>query len=96
MYGEPTVGCVGDDFQQLVDAPAPDRGDYPEFGKIGTDRGVLRGAGLRPHCADGHRAIVDPLGSRRLKRQTTRLCSLFSLRAQRRGDPAAELVGAGR
>jgi hypothetical protein len=25
--GEPVVGCIGDDFQQLLDTPAPDRGD---------------------------------------------------------------------
>ena len=30
--GEPMVGCIGDDFQQLLDTPAPDRGDNPELG----------------------------------------------------------------
>jgi hypothetical protein len=32
------VVCIGDDFQQVLDAPAPDRGDDPELGKIGADR----------------------------------------------------------
>src|SRR5215510_5103553 len=35
---EPMVGPIGDDFQQLLDAPAPDGGDNPELGKIGADR----------------------------------------------------------
>ena len=30
--GEPVVGWIGDDFQQLLDTPAPDRGDNPELG----------------------------------------------------------------
>ena len=34
---EPAVGCIGDDFQQLLDTPASDRGDNPELGKIGAD-----------------------------------------------------------
>jgi hypothetical protein len=29
---EPPVSCIGDDFQQLLDTPAPDRGDNPELG----------------------------------------------------------------
>lgn len=33
--GDPGVGCIGDDFQQLLDTPAPDRGDNPELGEIG-------------------------------------------------------------
>src|SRR5262245_64614940 len=36
--GEPVVGCIGDDFQQALDAPTSDRGDDPELGKIGADR----------------------------------------------------------
>ena len=32
---EPVVGFIGDDFQQLLDTPATDRGDNPELGEIG-------------------------------------------------------------
>src|ERR1700746_3764792 len=35
---QPAVGYIGDDFQQLLDTPAPDWGHDPELGKIGTDR----------------------------------------------------------
>jgi hypothetical protein len=35
---EPAVSGIGDNFQQLLDTPAPDRGDNPELGKIGADR----------------------------------------------------------
>lgn len=35
---QPLVGFIGDDFQQVLDAPAPDRGDDPELGKVGADR----------------------------------------------------------
>ena len=35
--GKPVVGFIGDDFQQLFDTPAPDRGDNSELGKIGAD-----------------------------------------------------------
>ena len=35
---EPEVRCIRNDFQQLLDAPAPDGGDNPELGKIGADR----------------------------------------------------------
>jgi len=31
---EPAVGCISDDFQKLLDAPAPDRGHDPELGKV--------------------------------------------------------------
>ena len=34
---EPAVGWIGDDFQQLLDTPAPDGSDNPELGKIGAD-----------------------------------------------------------
>jgi hypothetical protein len=34
---EPVVGCIGDDFRQLLDTPAPDRGGNPELGEIGAD-----------------------------------------------------------
>jgi hypothetical protein len=34
---EPAVSCISDDFQQLLDTPAPDGGDNPELGKIGAD-----------------------------------------------------------
>ena len=34
---EPTVGCIGDDLQQLLNTPAPDGGDDPELGKISAD-----------------------------------------------------------
>ncbi len=34
---EPPVSCIGDDFQQLLDTPAPDRGNNPELSKIGAD-----------------------------------------------------------
>src|SRR6185369_12095476 len=34
----PPRGCVGDDFQQLLDAPAPDGGEDTELGKIRADR----------------------------------------------------------
>ena len=34
--GQPVVGFIGDDFQQLFDTPAPDRGDNPELGEIGA------------------------------------------------------------
>ena len=34
---EPAVGCIGDDFQQLLDTPAPDRGNNPELGEICAD-----------------------------------------------------------
>lgn len=37
-FREPAVGWIGDDFQQLLDAAAPDGGNDPELGKIGTDR----------------------------------------------------------
>src|SRR5215467_2480394 len=37
-FREPAVGCISDDFQQLLDAPAPDGGDDTEFGKIRADR----------------------------------------------------------
>jgi len=36
--GEPVVGPISDDFQQLLDTPASDRSDDPELGKIGADR----------------------------------------------------------
>src|SRR6516164_6439618 len=36
-FWQPAVGCIGDDLQQLLDTPAPDRGDDPELGKIGAD-----------------------------------------------------------
>src|SRR5262249_3239323 len=32
------VGPIGDDLQQLFDAPTPDRRNYPKLGKIGADR----------------------------------------------------------
>jgi len=35
--GEPIVGFISDDFQQLLDTSAADRGDNPELGKIGAD-----------------------------------------------------------
>ena len=38
QFRKPVVVCIGDDFQQVLDAPAPDRGDDPELGKIGADR----------------------------------------------------------
>jgi hypothetical protein len=34
---KPAVSCIGDDFQQLLDTPAPDGGDNPELGKISAD-----------------------------------------------------------
>jgi hypothetical protein len=34
---EPAVGWIGDDFQQLLNTPAPDGGNDPELGKIGAD-----------------------------------------------------------
>jgi hypothetical protein len=34
---EPAVGCIGNDFQQVLDAPTSDRGDDPELSQIGTD-----------------------------------------------------------
>jgi len=34
---EPAISCIGHDFQQLLDTPAPDGGDNPELGKIGAD-----------------------------------------------------------
>src|SRR5215475_3755746 len=37
-FREPAVGCISDDFQQLLDAPAPDGGDDTEFGKMRADR----------------------------------------------------------
>ena len=36
-FRKPAVGCISDDFQQLLDAPAPDGGDDPELGQIGAD-----------------------------------------------------------
>ena len=30
--GEPVVGSIGDDFQQLLDAPPPDGSNDPELG----------------------------------------------------------------
>ena len=36
-FWQPAVGCIDDDLQQLLDTPAPDRGDDPELGKIGAD-----------------------------------------------------------
>ena len=36
-FREPPVGSIGDDLQKLLDAPAPDRSDDPELGKIGAD-----------------------------------------------------------
>jgi hypothetical protein len=35
--GEPVVGCIGDDFQQLLDTPASDGGYNPELGKLGAN-----------------------------------------------------------
>ena len=35
--GEAVVGCIGDDFQQLLDIPAPDGGDNTELGEIDAD-----------------------------------------------------------
>jgi hypothetical protein len=38
-HGKPRAGgFIGDDFQQLLDTPAPDKGDNPELGKMGADR----------------------------------------------------------
>src|SRR5262245_40777174 len=37
-FQEPPIGCISDDFQKLLDTPAPDGGDDPELGKIGADR----------------------------------------------------------
>jgi len=37
-FREPAAGCISDDFQQLLDAPAPDGGDDTEFGKMRADR----------------------------------------------------------
>ena len=34
---KPALGWIGDDFQQLLDTPAPDGGDNPELGKVGAD-----------------------------------------------------------
>src|SRR6516225_12095612 len=38
QFRELVVVCIGDDFQQMLNTPAPDRGDDPELGKIGADR----------------------------------------------------------
>src|SRR6516162_9512540 len=38
QFRELVVVCIGDDFQQMLDTPAPDRGDDPELDKIGADR----------------------------------------------------------
>jgi hypothetical protein len=35
---EPAVGCIGDDFQQLLDTPASDRGNNPKLGETSADR----------------------------------------------------------
>src|ERR1700751_2310489 len=37
-FREPAIGCISDDFQQLLDAPAPDGGDDTQLGKIRADR----------------------------------------------------------
>ena len=34
----PTVGWIGDDMEQFLDALAPDRRNDSELGKMGTDR----------------------------------------------------------
>jgi hypothetical protein len=34
--GEPVVGCIGSDLQQLLDAPAPDGGNNPELDRRGS------------------------------------------------------------
>jgi hypothetical protein len=36
-FGEPGVICIGDDFEQLLDATAPDRCDDPELGQVSSD-----------------------------------------------------------
>jgi hypothetical protein len=36
-FREPAVGCISDDLQQFLDAPAPDEGDDAELGKVGAD-----------------------------------------------------------
>ena len=35
--GEPAVGFIGDDFQQLLDTPATEGRNDPELGEIGAD-----------------------------------------------------------
>src|SRR5215470_8326631 len=37
-FRKSVIGFIGYDSQQLLDAPAPDRSDDPELGKIGADR----------------------------------------------------------
>jgi hypothetical protein len=39
------VAGIGDDFEQFLDAIAPDRRDDPEFGKMSTDRIDQQSAG---------------------------------------------------
>src|SRR4029077_17002975 len=58
---EPVVGCIGGDFQQVLDAPAPDGGDDPELGKIGADR------------VDDGSLLADEETPRPMKHQTTLL-----------------------
>ena len=36
-FGEPSVICIGDHFEQCLDTAAPDRRHDPELGKIGAD-----------------------------------------------------------
>src|SRR6516165_2050280 len=58
---QPTVGCIGHDFQQLLDTSAPDRSDNPELGKIGADR------------VDDGCLLADEKMARTMKHQTTLL-----------------------
>src|SRR4029434_4823546 len=34
---EPAVGSIGNDLQQMLDTPAPNRSNDPELGQIGAD-----------------------------------------------------------
>src|SRR5215467_16228360 len=58
--GEPVVIGIGDDFEQLLDAPPPHRGDDPKLGKMGTngidDGGLL--ANEEMPCAMEHQTAL--------------------------------------
>src|SRR5215467_2600782 len=59
--GEPSVVGIGDDFEQLLDTPAPDRCDDPELSQVRAD-GI-----------DDSRLLANEQMSRAMKRQTALL-----------------------
>ena len=60
-FGEPVVGFIGDDLQELLDTSAPNRGNYPELGKAAAK--AIPGAMLIEFPDYGHAPqMTDPEG----------------------------------